>query len=53
VLVSQSKAQVEIYLRKKDGAWLFNSWKGLKATANLKSIRIKLPLAEIYKGVEF
>jgi Uma2 family endonuclease len=53
VLVSQDEPLVETFLREAHGAWLFNPWKGLDKSVELKSISISVPLAEIYEGLEF
>jgi Uma2 family endonuclease len=48
VLVSQREPMIETFLRQPGGTWLFNAWKGLETIASLKSIKIELPLAEVY-----
>jgi len=53
VLVSQNQPLVEIYRRRARGTWLFDPAKGLKATAKLSSLKISVPLREIYAGVDF
>jgi Uma2 family endonuclease len=52
VLISQREPLVETFLRQPDGAWLFHACKGIEATVMLRSLEIKLPLTEIYAGVE-
>lgn len=53
VLVSQTSPNVETFLRRPDGAWLYHCTEGLEATATLRSVAVELPLAEVYAGVEF
>jgi Uma2 family endonuclease len=53
VLVSQDQPLVETYQRRDQGEWLFKAWKGLKMTVKLRSLKINVPLAEVYSGVEF
>ena len=53
VLVSQHRALVETFFRQGDGNWLFSAWQGRDATAALRSVRIDLPLSDIYTGVSF
>jgi Uma2 family endonuclease len=53
VLVSQTKAHVEIFERQGDGPWVLGEANGLDAVLKLPAIDIELPLAEIYAGVEF
>ena len=53
VLVSQWAPQIEVFTRREDGTWLFSAWSGMEAVAQLKSLRIGLPLSEIYLDVVF
>jgi Uma2 family endonuclease len=53
VLISQDQPFVESYLRRAKGAWLFNSFKGIRAAVTLSALKIHLPLREIYDGIEF
>jgi Uma2 family endonuclease len=53
VLVWQLAPRVEVFTRQPDGGWLFHPFEGIEATANVESIQVLLPLAEIYAGVEF
>jgi Uma2 family endonuclease len=53
VLISQSEALVETYVRREAGAWLLTPFTGLDNVAKLRGVEIDLPLAEIYAGVEF
>ena len=52
VLVSQTTARVETFLRQQDGDWLYHPTVGLESAARLRSIDVELPLAEVYAGVE-
>jgi Uma2 family endonuclease len=53
VLVSQTHPTVETYVREPKRSWVFTDYKGIDAVAELRSIDISIPLAEIYSGVEF
>ena len=53
VLISQQEPLAETFLRQTDGAWLFNAWKGMENSVQLRSLEITLPLAEIYSGIDF
>ena len=52
VLISQSEALVETYVRREAGAWLLTPFTGLESVAKLRGVEIDLPLAEIYAGVD-
>ncbi len=54
VLVSQNKAQVEVY-RRQPGAdqWFFSEKAGLDASVRFESINCEILLAEIYRDVDF
>ncbi|MDB5322441.1 MAG: hypothetical protein JWN40_4072 [Phycisphaerales bacterium] len=53
VLISQSEALVETYVRREAGAWLLTPFTGLESVAKLRGVEIDLPLAEIFAGVEY
>jgi Uma2 family endonuclease len=53
VLVSPSSRRIEVFLRQPDGAWLFTAFSRLDASAVLRSVEVKLPLQEVYSGIEF
>ncbi len=54
VLVSQNKAQVEVY-RRQPGAdqWVFSEKASLDASVRFESINCEIRLAEIYRDVDF
>jgi Uma2 family endonuclease len=52
VLVSQTHPQVEIYERNGD-AWEFRTFKGMDGVLKIPPVRIEIPLARIYRNVEF
>lgn len=52
VLVSQQSPRVESHLRQDDGSWSFTFASGTDATIKLRSLDIKLPLIDIYSGVD-
>lgn len=51
ILVSQSKARVEQYVRQDDGSWKFTAAEGREASLVLPSLGCTLPLAEVYDRV--
>jgi Uma2 family endonuclease len=54
VLVSQSEALIERFWRVPEGEWSgYSKTQGLDATLKLGSLDIAIPLADIYRGVEF
>ena len=53
VLVSQLTPRVEMFFRQGDGTWLFDAASELTGTAKLRSLKIDLPLADVYAGIEF
>jgi len=52
VLVSQTHPQVEIYERNGD-AWEFRAFKGIDEVLRIPPLKIEIPLARIYRNVEF
>lgn len=53
LLIDQTRAAIERYLRSPDGSWQISDFVGLDATLRLESIKYELPLAEIYAKVKF
>jgi Uma2 family endonuclease len=53
VIVAQDAPRVETLFRQGDGTWLLAFAMGRDAVARLRSLRIDLPLNEVYAGVEF
>lgn len=53
VLISQHEPRVETYFRQSDGTWLFAAAAGVEASAKLRSLRVDLPLAEVFADVEW
>jgi hypothetical protein len=53
LLVSQEQAQVEYYLLEADGKWRYLRSVGSDSCVTPASINCRLPLAEVYGGVEF
>jgi Uma2 family endonuclease len=53
VLISQSHSRIETYFRHDDGGWSFGPYSGLESSAKLLSLKIELPLAEVYAGITF
>jgi Uma2 family endonuclease len=53
MLISQKQAMVESFWRQGDGTWSFAAWQGGETSAKVRSLKIEIPLAEIYAGVKF
>lgn len=53
VLISQTTARIEKYVKHGDGFWLFSEAIGLESIIEFASIDCKIPLADIYNKVEF
>jgi len=53
VLVSQISPHIEIYERHGDGFWFLTEAKGLDQELPIKSLGLKLPLAEVYDRMKF
>ncbi len=53
ILVTQDEPLCERFSRQPDGTWVVDSFVGLDATLELKSVPIRIPLREIYAGVSF
>jgi Uma2 family endonuclease len=52
-LVSRTEARVEIFRRQGNGEWLLAESVGLDAVCHFKSIACEIPLAAIYRKVNF
>jgi Uma2 family endonuclease len=52
LLVSQNEPMAETFTRQPDGTWLFSAYRGLGASVKLQSVRIEIPLSEVYAGLE-
>lgn len=53
VLISQERPLVECLTRHDSGGWLLTDYRGLEPTLALGSVGISIPLAEIYRNVQF
>lgn len=53
LLVSQTSPVIEHYTRQPDGSWTYRTYRGLKATLALPSIKCKLSLRQVYERVRF
>jgi len=53
VLISQNTSRIEVFLRQAEESWLFSSFSGPAAVAQLRSISASLPLSEVYAGIQF
>ena len=52
LLVAQSRAKVEHFVREEDGTWSCIVSEGLDATVKIESLECELPLSEIYLKVD-
>ncbi|HEV2946480.1 MAG TPA: Uma2 family endonuclease [Gemmataceae bacterium] len=53
VLVAQDRALVERFTRQADDSWVLTVFEGLSQTFGFASVPARIPLTEIYSGVEF
>jgi Uma2 family endonuclease len=53
VLVSQDKPSVERFVRQLDDSWLLTAFEDPSSTFEFASVTVRVPLPEIYRGVEF
>lgn len=53
VLIEQIEPQIDSYFKMEDGSWNLRSHFGLEAVLELRSLGIKLKLADIYERVNF
>ncbi len=53
VLAAQDRPWVEVWTRGSTDSWLVREFSGLNAIAELPALKITLPLAEIYRRIEF
>jgi Uma2 family endonuclease len=53
ILVAQDEPVCERYVRQADGSWAMNFVVGLEDTLAFHSIPPKIPMADVYAGVEF
>jgi Uma2 family endonuclease len=53
ILVSQTEPLVERYVRGSNGDWAYTAIPGLGGELALATVPARIPLAEIYNGVEF
>ena len=53
VLIAQDRPLVERYVRQADDTWVLTTFSGLTATFDFGFLAAPIPLAEIYRGVQF
>ena len=53
LMVQQKEAYVELYTRTEGGQWLYSDREGSESKIGLEALGIELPLADIYRTVEF
>ena len=53
VLVSQDEAVVERFVRQPDDTWVLTVLTGLTGELTFATVPVKIPLADIYRGIEF
>jgi Uma2 family endonuclease len=52
VLVSQDQMQVELFVRQPDEKWMLTTFDGAEGEFTLATVPVRLPLADVYRGVE-
>ncbi len=53
VLVSQDEPLIERYTRQSDGTWAQTDFVGLDVQMKLATVEVSVPMADVYRGVEF
>jgi Uma2 family endonuclease len=53
VLIAQDRPLVERFVRQPDGSWLLTVFDDLSQDFQFASVSVRIPLAEIYRGVNF
>jgi Uma2 family endonuclease len=53
VLISQSKPNVEQFIKNADGDWIHKATIGIKSNVTYQSVAVTMNLEEIYQRVEF
>ena len=53
MLIEQKAPQVDIFSKNTEGKWMVESYFGLDAVVELRSLNVKIPMAGIYEWVEF
>jgi Uma2 family endonuclease len=52
ILVEQEEARVECFAKQSDHQWLLSTYNGLDQTMLITCLKLSIPLAKIYEGVE-
>ncbi len=53
VLLAQDRPAVDGYLRQPDGSWNLIAWQEMDSEAQVRCMKLSLPLSELYAGVAF
>jgi Uma2 family endonuclease len=53
VIAAQDRPLVERYVRHPDESWVLTEYRDLSQTFEFATVAVKIPLAEIYRGVKF
>ena len=53
VLVTQTEPRVEMFSRRADGGWSYDTVSGIEASLSIPALSIALKLADIYRRVQF
>lgn len=53
VLIWQVTPRVEVFRRMPDGNWAFRAYAGIETAAEIASLKLTLPLRDVYANVEF
>ena len=52
VLVSQDRMVIERYVRQADGTWVLKTFDDPDGTFSLATVKVRIPMADIYRGVK-
>ena len=53
ILIGRTSLGAQGFLRQDDGTWSLAAWDGIGGLARIRCLDLKLPLSELYEGVEF
>jgi len=53
VLISQDTVSIDRFVRQPDNTWILTTFTDLTREFSLASVSVQIPMAEIYRGVEF
>lgn len=53
MMIEQKIPQVDVFYKNEEGQWMLNSYFGLDARVELRSLNVKISMAAIYEWVDF